>query len=311
MFAVPAGTIVGPLQSDFGWVVVKVDAVKAGGGKTIDQARAEIAAKITADKRKAAIEDLVDKVQTSLDEGGNFIEAVGAAKLPLTATPLVTANGTSRADAAYKLAPELAPALKSGFEIAPNDPPEIVALPGDAGYAIVSPGQIVPASPAPLATIRTQVASDWLNDQATQRARAAATQITAKATGAVSLADAIKGAGVALPPSRPIAARRIQIADAQGNVPPAMRALFTAGAGKSLMAPNPGGGFFIVKVNKITPGNAMLAPGLIGQVQRELNQSAGQDYADQFIADLKRQMKAKRNESAIQAFRSRLVNGGG
>ena len=182
MFAVPAGTIVGPLQSDFGWVVVKVDAVKAGGGKTIDQARAEIAAKITADKRKAAIEDLVDKVQTSLDEGGNFIEAVGAAKLPLNATPLVTANGTSRADAAYKLAPELAPALKSGFEIAPNDPPEIVALPGDAGYAIVSPGQIVPASPAPLATIRTQVASDWLNDQATQRARAAATQIAAKAT---------------------------------------------------------------------------------------------------------------------------------
>jgi peptidyl-prolyl cis-trans isomerase D len=310
VFAAAAGSIVGPIQSDFGWVVMKVDAVKAGG-KTIDQARAEIAAKITAEKRKAAIEDLVDKVQTSLDEGGNFTEAVGAAKLPVTVTPLLSANGTSRSDAAYKLGPELAPALKTGFEIAPNDPPEIVSLPGDAGYAIVSPAQVVPASPAPLATIHAQVASDWLNDQATQRARAAATQVTAKATGAVPLAEAIKGIGVPLPPSRPISARRIQIADAQGNVPPAMRALFTASAGKSLMAPNPGGGFFIVKVNKIIPGNAMLAPGLIGQVQGELNQSAGQDYAEQFIADLKRQMKVKRNESAIQAFRTRLVNGAG
>ena len=47
------GAVVGPIQSDFGWVVVKVEAVKAGGGKTLDQARAEIAAKLTADKRKA------------------------------------------------------------------------------------------------------------------------------------------------------------------------------------------------------------------------------------------------------------------
>src|SRR4051794_23870943 len=128
VFAAPSGAIVGPLQSDFGWVVVKVDSVKAGGGKTLDQARAEIAAKLTAEKRKAAIEDLVDKVQNALDDGSNFDEAIGAVKLPVTVTPLVTANGTARADAAYKLPPELAPALKTGFEIAANDPPEVVAL---------------------------------------------------------------------------------------------------------------------------------------------------------------------------------------
>src|SRR4051794_18849024 len=71
VFAAAAGAVVGPIQSDFGWVVVKVDAIKAGGGKTLGQARAEIAAKLTAEKRKAAIEDLVDKIQTKLDEGGN------------------------------------------------------------------------------------------------------------------------------------------------------------------------------------------------------------------------------------------------
>jgi peptidyl-prolyl cis-trans isomerase D len=312
VFAAPSGAVVGPIQSDFGWVVVKVESVKAGGGKTLDQARAEIAAKLTADKRKSAVEDLVDKVQSALDGGSNFSEAVNAAKLPSTTTPLVMANGTSRVDAAYKAPPELAPALKTGFEIAPNDPPEIVALPGDAGYAVVSPGQVVPAAPAPLASIRDQVASDWVNDQAMQRARAAATQIATKASGNVSLADAMKSVGVALPPARPVAARRIQIADAQGNVPPALRILFTTGAGKSQMAPNPqGGGFFVVKVDKITPGNALLSPGLIGQVQGELSQAVSQDYAQQFVADLKREMKAKRNDSAIQAFKTRLVNSGG
>ena len=312
VFSAASGAVVGPVQSDFGWVVVKVESVKAGGGKTFDQARTEIAAKITADKRKNAIEDLSAKVQDAFDAGNNFAEGVGAAKLPVTNTPLITAQGTSRSDAAYKLPAELAQVLKTGFDMAPNDPPEVIPLSGDAGYAIVSPGQVIPAAPAPLASIRAQVATDWITSEATKRAGAAAAQIAAKANGNVSLADAIKSVGAPIPPSRPIAARRIQIADPQGNVPAALKILFTAGAGKARMAPNPGGGgFFVVKVNKITPGNALSAPQLIGQVQGELNQAAAQDYAQQFVADMRRQLKAKRNESAIQGFRARLLSSGG
>jgi peptidyl-prolyl cis-trans isomerase D len=312
VFAAPSGAVVGPIKTAFGWAVVKVDSVKKVTGKTLDQASAEIAAKLNTDKRKGAIEDLVAKVQDSLDNGSNFTEAVGAAKLPVTTTPLITANGTSRTDSSYKLPPELAPVLKSGFAIEPNDEPEVVALTGDQGYAVVSPSQVVPSTPAPLASIHDQVAGDWVNDQALQRARAAAEQIAAKAGGNVSLADAIKSAGVAIPAPRPIAARRIQISDAQGNVAPALKLLFTTGVGKSKMAANPqGGGYFIVKTDKITPGNAMISPGLIGQVQNELNQASAADYAQEFLADIKRDMKAKRNESAIQAFKARLVSSGG
>ena len=312
VFAAPSGAVVGPIKTAFGWAVVKVDSVKKVTGKTLDQASAEIAAKLNTDKRKGAIEDLVAKVQDSLDNGSNFTEAVGAAKLPVTTTPLITANGTSRTDSSYKLPPELAPVLKSGFAIEPNDEPEVVALTGDQGYAVVSPSQVVPSAPAPLASIHDQVAGDWINDQALQRARSAADQIAAKAGGNVSLADAIKSAGVAIPAPRPIAARRIQISDAQGNVAPALKLLFTTGVGKSKMAANPqGGGYFIVKTDKITPGNAMISPGLIGQVQNELNQASAADYAQEFLADIKRDMKAKRNESAIQAFKARLVSSGG
>jgi peptidyl-prolyl cis-trans isomerase D len=312
VFAAAAGSVVGPVQTPFGWAVVKVESVKKATGKTLDQARGEIAAKLNSDKRKGAIEDLVAKVQDSLDGGSNFTEAAAAAKLPVTTTPLVTAAGTSRADPSYKLPPELAPVLKSGFSLAPNDEPEVVALGGDQGYAVVSPSQIVPSAPAALASIRDQVASDWVNDQAMQRARTAAEQIAARASGNVSLADAIKGAGVSIPAPRPVAARRIQISDAQGNIVPALRLLFATGAGKSKMAPNPqGGGFFVVKTNKITPGNALAAPSLISQVQSQLNEASSSDYAQEFLASLKREMKVKRNESAIQAFKARLVSSGG
>ena len=73
-----------------------------------------------------------------------------------------------------------------------------------------------------------------------ERARAAATAIAAKASQGVSLVDAVKQAGVPLPAVQPIAARRIQLATANGQVPPAMRLLFTLGQGKSGPAPDPG-----------------------------------------------------------------------
>ncbi|MES2326472.1 MAG: peptidylprolyl isomerase [Pseudomonadota bacterium] len=311
VFAAAKGAIVGPVHTDFGWAVVKVDAVKAGGGKTLEQAKSEIAAKLNDDKRKAAIEQLVDKVQNALDGGANFTEAVGAAKLPVTTTPLITANGTSRADPSFKLPPELAPALQSGFQMAPTDEPDVVALPNNAGYVVVSPGQVVAPSPPPLATIRAQVAIDWINDQATQRARAAATQIAAKASSGMSLSDALKGVGVAIPPARPLNARRIQIATAQGPVSPALKMLFSLKVGQSQMAPDPqDGGFFVIKVTKVTPGNALVAPNLITRVQTELGQAVSQDYVEEFQNAIKRQLKVKRNDSAIEAFRARLTTSG-
>ena len=149
VFAAASGAIVGPIHSDFGWVVVKVGAVKAGGGKTLAQAKAEIATKLNDEKRKSAIEELVDKVQNALDGGANFTEAVGEAKLPVSTTPLVTASGVSRGDASFKMPPELVPVLQSGFQMAQNDEPEIVTLANNAGYAVVSPARDSSRGPRP------------------------------------------------------------------------------------------------------------------------------------------------------------------
>ena len=311
-FAAPAGSVVGPVQSDFGWVVVKVDSVKTAGGKSLEQAKAEISSKITADKRKGAIEDLVDKVQDAVDNGSNFAEAATAAKLAVSTTPLIMASGTSHADKSYKLPPELAPALKTGFEIAPNDPPEIVTLTNDQGYAMVSPGQVVSAAPAPLATVHDQVANDWINNQAMERAKATATQVAAKVAKGEALEQAMKEANPNLPGVRQVGARRIQLATAQGQVPAPLQVLFTLGQGKSKMFADPEGrGFYIVKVDKIVPGNAMLQPGLIGRTATELQDAISDEYARQFMAALRKELKVKRNESAIQGMKARLLSSGG
>jgi peptidyl-prolyl cis-trans isomerase D len=312
VFAAPSGSVVGPIQSDFGWVVTKVEGVKTEGGKSLAQAHDEIAAKVTQDKRKNAIEDIVDKVQNAVDAGSNFTEAVAAAKLTVATTPLITGNGLSRADPSFKLSADLAPILKTGFEIAPNDPPEVVSLANNAGNALVSPAQVVASAPAPLASIRDQVAADWINEQALVRVRAAAATISSKASAGMSLTDAEKSAGVTLPPAKQIAARRIQIANANGQIPVPLKMLFTIPQGKSIALPDPQGrGFYVVKVTKVVPGNALLQPNLIAQMQRELQQAISEDYAREFMNAMRPALKIKRNDAAIQAEKARIASAGG
>jgi peptidyl-prolyl cis-trans isomerase D len=59
-FSANEGAIVGPIQSENGWHVIKIDRIQREGGKTVAEARAEISAKLATDKRKAAMENIVN-----------------------------------------------------------------------------------------------------------------------------------------------------------------------------------------------------------------------------------------------------------
>lgn len=309
VFSAASGAIVGPIKTDFGWAVAHVDSVTSKGGKTLEQARGEIAAKLTTDKRRTAIEDLADKVQNAIDDGATFEEAVAAAKVPATTTPLVTAAGTSLTQAGFRMDAADAPILKTGFDIPSGDPPEVVAL-GDSGYAIVAPGEIVAAAPPPLAKIRDRVAADWIKVEALKRAKATAETIAAKVSKGMKLSDALRQANVPLPPPRPIAARRISLVSAQGKAPPALATLFALAPGKAkAVAESQGRGYGVVKVDKIVPGNATLQPGLVAQVRSELARTTSDAYAQQFVAAAAKMLGVKRNDAAINAMKKRLAEG--
>ena len=306
-FAAPSGAVVGPVQSDLGWHVVKIDSVRREGGKALAAARGEIAAKLTAEKRKDALTDLVTGVEDAISEGSSYSEAAAVAKIPVTETPLITATGTARDNNAFRLPAELAPALRSGFELTQDDEPVVEALANQEGYALVQPSRIVPAAPAPLAGIRAQVAEDWITKQSSDRAKAVASAINAKAARGVPLARAVAEAGVALPPVQPVGARRLDLSQMGANVPAAIRMLFSLGAGKSQIVADPRQrGFSIVKVNRIVPGNALNQPTLIGRVQNEFQEPISDEYAREFLAAVREAMGARRNDEAIAASKKRI-----
>ncbi|MDP9085501.1 MAG: peptidyl-prolyl cis-trans isomerase, partial [Pseudomonadota bacterium] len=306
--AVKAGTVIGPIQSDLGWHVVRVESIKVEPGRSLDAARGEIATKLSADKKKTALADLVNRVQDAIDDGESFAGVVARNKLVVSETPLLTAQGKALADPQYKLPAELAGALKSGFELSPEDKPVVETLPNDAGFALIALGRRVAAAPAALAQIHDTVASAWIAQQATLRAKAAAEAIAAKVAGGAPFAQAVAGVGVKLPPVSPIHARRIQLEQAPPALLPALKMLFSLAQGKSRMVAMPAANAFaVVRDVKVVPGNALTQPSLIGRVQSEFQQGASEEYAQQFLVAVEAKVGVKRNPGAIAASRQRLT----
>jgi peptidyl-prolyl cis-trans isomerase D len=304
-----SGALVGPVQSENGWHVIKIESIERTGGRPLAAVRGEISESLAGEKRKQAIEAIVDTLQNSIDDGASFQEAAAAAKLNVIETPPITGAGTSQADPAYRFPADLAPALKTGFDLGENEPPLVESLPNDAGYVMVAPTRVIAAAPAPLATIRERVEQDWLADQATQRARQLAQTIATKAQTA-SVADAAKGTPVPVQVG-PVGARRIQLSQFQGEVPPPVAMLFSLGQGKARMvAGSKGEGFYVVKVNRIIPGNAVNQPQLISRTQQEMQQSLSQEYGAQFANAMRQVVGVKRNEKTIAATKSRIIGGG-
>ena len=310
-FGAPAGTIVGPVQSNTGWDVIKVESIERTAGKSLAEARAEIAAKLTADKRKNALADLVTKVEDEISDGRNFSEVTTANKLPVVTTPPVIANGTSIQNREFKLPQEFAPLLKTGFELSADDDPVVETLAGDAGYALVAAGDITPAAPAPLASIKERVAADFLTKRALDRAKAVANEIAAKANRGAPLGRAFSEAKIArAEPPQPLTVRRLQLAQMQGQVPAPLQMLFSLAPARARLVPAPGNqGYFIVKLNSITPGDALSQPALISQVQRDFNQQAGEELVVQFLQAAQEELGVERNADAIAAAKRRLLSG--
>jgi peptidyl-prolyl cis-trans isomerase D len=310
-FSAAKGAVVGPIKSDLGWHVIKIENVQGASGRTLAQAHDEISSLLSAAKHKEALTDLVTRVEDQIMDGASFNEVVTAAKIPVTTTPAINAAGAARSDASYKLPAEFAPAVKTGFAMGADEDAEIVTLPNDAGYVVVAIDRVIDSAPAPLAQIKDRVRADWIQRKANDRARAVASDIAAKVARGVDMDKAMDEAGVPLPPAQPMSARRLQVGQANADAAVPLRMLFTLTQGKSRLVADPKGrGFMIIKTNKITPGNAMNSPMLIAQTQAEFQQSASNELGQQMLIAMKLDQGVKRNEEKIAAAKRRITGAG-
>jgi peptidyl-prolyl cis-trans isomerase D len=307
VFALPQGGVSAPLQSELGWHVVRVDAIQASAAKPLAAVRGEIVARLTKERRDAALADQVAQIEDAIEGGASFEDVAKERKLAIVTTPPLLANGAAPGVAGWKVSPTLAPLLRHAFEASADEDPVVEAI-GTAGdHALVGVTRVDPPRPLPIGEVRAQIVAAIRGEAASRAARAIADAIAAKAARGVPLATAFAQAGVSLPAPEPVNARRIDISRRDARVPPALGALFSIPVGKTRVIPADGQGWFVVKLERTVTGDPTKTPGLMQATRQQFAPVIANEFAEQFARAAQADVGVTRDEAALRALKAQLA----
>ena len=306
-FALAQGGVADPVQSPFGWHVVRVDAIHAGVVRSPAEIRAEIVEQLTRQKTDEALSALVARVDDQLADGGDVARVAQDNGLVLVDVPAVTAKGERVGSADYQL-PEPARALLTAvFQSDADSDATVEHLPDDK-YALLNVEDVEQAAIAPFDAVKAQATSDLARKTAYDKAKATAEAIVAKVKAGTDLDKAL--ADAKMPPAQRGSGRRLDISRNE-QVPPPLAVMFTLPKdGIRVLPADNEVGLFIVKVDEIKAGDLEKAPGLLDATREQFARVVSDEYAAQFVAAIRKEVGVSLNDKAVSAMRERLAGGG-
>lgn len=312
VFQAQNGGVIGPVRGAIGFVVGKVDNVAQVPGKSLAEARQTLVEELTKKKTADALAATRDALDDAIADNSNFSELVADQKLTAQTTPALTATGGNPAAPTQQPDPALLPILSAAFQAEEGDDPQLVQTGPDGSFALVALDRIVRAAPRPIAEVRDEVAKDFAADRARRAARAAASKALALINGGAPVAKALADAGVKGGKVERLVAARSQINQDPRGPNPVLALMFSMKGGTAKMLESPDrGGWLIVKLEQIQPGDAAKIPEVVTATRQDLGRAVGQEYAQQFTEAAKRATKASRNAEAIARVKASLAGQGG
>ncbi|KQN09108.1 peptidylprolyl isomerase [Sphingomonas sp. Leaf28] len=312
VFAAASGAVIGPVRTQLGWTVAKVDKIENVAGRSLDQVRGEIAAALGIQKAAAALSDIHDKIDDSLSKNATFDEVIADQKLKPVTTPALIASGINPDDASSKPDPAIAPLVAAAFQAADGDGPQLVQLGTDGGFAVVALGRVVRATPRPLAQVRAAVLQDVTAERSRQAARKVAADVLARINKGMTIQQSLAQTKLPIPAARPLTASRAQIAADPRGAPPALALMFSMApnTAKTLAAPDDSG-WFIIKLDSIASGNAAGNDAAIKAARANIGRSVGREYVEQFAKAVRVDVGVKTNATALARTRAELLGQAG
>lgn len=155
VFGLEGTGVVGPVESDLGPALFRVNGTLEGTNISFEEARDDLAIEMSADAGARLIADQIEEFDDLLASGATLEELAAE-----TLMELGTLNWTPNSDediAAYTAFREAAAAAQSG------DFPEIIEL-SDGGVFALRLDGITPPTLRPLDEVRDEVAADWESD---------------------------------------------------------------------------------------------------------------------------------------------------
>jgi peptidyl-prolyl cis-trans isomerase D len=311
VFAAPKGGLVKPLRGPLGWMLFHVDAVAITPARSLEQARPEIVAALTADRQKQALGTTTSEVEDSFDKGSSLADTAKALGLTVQQTGPLTADGHVYGVPGQTAPPELAKVLKTAFQMEQEHQPQLAETEAGQSYVLFEVSQITPSAPAPFAEIRQDVIAAYALDKGNAAAQAAAKQVLAQVKKGGDLAQVIAALGKPVPAPQPVTMNRDQLLAMQQQsgqqVPPPLGLLFSMAQGTTKLLPAAGNrGWYLVSLKTIVPGKIAAGDPLVAQASHDLGQILGEEYGSALRKAIRAEVGARRNEAAFAALKREL-----
>jgi len=307
-FAAPAGKIAGPLKGPLGWLLLRIDAVEGKPARTLDQARAELAQQVAAEKRRTALTDFSAGIEEEFDSGAALSDVAKKLGLTPVSTPPLTADGRVFGNP-QQTAPEmLARVIQTAFLMEGENQAQLAEVVPGKQFVVFDVARIETSAPPPLTQIRQAVEVDVQLSKGAIAAKAAAEKVQAQVRKGTEMSAALASLGVALPPVDQVNLSRQQYQAMGQQVAPPVTVFFaTQKGGTRLLGAPRNRGWYVVQVKDIVPGKVDPAdPRLVG-LKDNVKNEVGEEYFQQLRAAMRKEVGVKRNETAIAAVRRRLL----
>ena len=264
VFSAPEGGVVGPIKSDFGWHLVRVDAVSPEVMQPFDAVREQLISELQLARAAEDLFELSGNFEDTLGAGAGFEQAADQFGMPLT-TATVDRNGTGQdGDPVTFPAPEI---LVQAFELEDGEEGQLTQY-GEGDYFIVRVNRVIPSAPRPFGTLRDEVEAAWRRDEKARQARETAEDLAGNVTGG-DLAPLAAAGGYTLHRLDPTN----RTGDGADNAVPAavISSLFASEQNRA-EAVGVSGGYAVVVLEEVIPttGSSDEKARLAEQIRREL-----------------------------------------
>ncbi|MGB6602906.1 MAG: peptidyl-prolyl cis-trans isomerase [Steroidobacteraceae bacterium] len=295
LFGMKVGEIRGPVKSQFGYHIIRLEAIQAAAGKTFEEARAQLESDVRRDRATDRFGDIQEQLQSKLSDPNADLGAL-AREFNLQQGDV---GDYLRGEGAAPLgsAPALQDLLFGDPPLAPGKLGGPVLL-GDNALVIVKVLEHRKPAPKPLASVRAGIVAAMSRDRENAAATQAAQAMRAKLAAGGSFDEAAAALGLKVDPAHFVGRN-------DPSVPVEVRtALFAAAkpAGKPvyIALPLSTGGAAVAGIMQVRTGSASQD----GQAQAERMQEAagraGLAEALDYVAELRRTASVRKNPKAFE-----------
>jgi peptidyl-prolyl cis-trans isomerase D len=287
VFAGKEGDIIGPVQTDFGWHVIKVTAIKPSKTQSFDEVKVQIEQDLKRQKAVRKFVDAADQFQNLVYEQAESLQPVAKAlNLQVQTSPLLTRaqvqalgqNNVKFVQAVFSPDSLQAKRNSDAIEVAPNTMMAARVV------------EYKPAAPRAFAAVEADIRRQLEHKAGSELAQTAGKE-------KLALLEQGKDAGLAF--GKPATLTRNQVQ--QGFQPEALTRIFQGDPAKLpayLGMPGTQGGFIVYKILQVIPAPAPDAARLSAFTER-LGEQLGRELLAANVASLKAKSDVKINQAVL------------